>query len=141
MNRKNILGMAVAAAFVISVVLVQAQTATVSNLVSAPEAVNMLKEGKFSLVLDVRTPDEYTGPLGHISGARLIPVQSLEDRLKEIEAYKDKTVLVYCHSGVRSAKSAAILRSHGFTKVYDLEGGMMGWKSLGYPSDNKASRN
>ncbi|MDH5638470.1 MAG: rhodanese-like domain-containing protein, partial [Nitrospinota bacterium] len=123
MNKKSMFGIAGAAAFIISVVLVQAQTSTVSNLISAPEARKMIAEGKFSLVLDVRTPGEYTGPLGHIKGAKLIPIQNLQAQLKTIEAYKGKKVLVYCHSGGRSAKSARILKANGFTSVFDLSGG------------------
>ncbi|MDH5509180.1 MAG: rhodanese-like domain-containing protein [Nitrospinota bacterium] len=141
MSRKSIFGMAGAAAFVISVVLVQAQTSNVTNLISAPEARKMIAEGKFDLVLDVRTPEEYNGPLGHIKGAKLIPVQNLEAQLKTIEAYKGKKVLVYCHSGKRSDQSAKFLKAKGFTSVFDMTGGMRGWKIMGFESEIEVSKN
>jgi len=118
-----------------------AQTATGSNLINAETAKKMLDEGKFDLVLDVRTVDEYTGPLGHLKGAKLIPVDSLANGVKAINIFKEKSILVYCHSGRRSAKSAEILMSNGFTKVYDMEGGITGWKAKGFPTDAKASQN
>jgi len=141
MNRKSIL---VSASFLVamfSAALVSAQTATSSHLINAETAKKMIDEGKFDLVLDVRTVDEYTGPLGHLKGAKLIPVDSLTNGVKAINNFKDKNVLVYCHSGKRSAKSAEILVSSGFTKVYDMEGGITGWKAKGFPTDAKASQN
>jgi len=141
MKTRNILGMAAAAVFALSVILVQAQTATSTYLISPTDAKKMIDEGKFELVLDVRTVDEYTGPLGHIKGSRLLPIQNLEAGMKAIEKFKDKTVLVYCHSGGRSAKSARILQENGFTKVYDLDGGITSWKTKGLPTENQASQN
>ncbi|MDH5478149.1 MAG: rhodanese-like domain-containing protein [Nitrospinota bacterium] len=141
MSRKSIFGVAAISALLFSAFLVQAQSTTSTTLISAPEAKKMLEAGEFDLVLDVRTPEEYTGPFGHIKDARLIPIQVLESQLKDIEAYKDKKVLVYCHSGGRSAKSARILKDNGFKDVSDLQGGITGWKAQGYATDNKASRN
>ena len=140
MKGKNTAVVVVALAMAIGVAMVQAQTTT-THLVGAAEAKKMIDEGKFDLVVDVRTMEEYMGPMGHIKGAKLLPIQSLETGMKAIEAYKNKTVLVYCHSGGRSAKSARILQSNGFTNVFDLEGGITGWKSQGFETDNKPSMN
>lgn len=103
-----------------------------NHLVSPEKAKQLIDSGKIDLILDVRTLREYTGPLGNIKGSRLIPVQALSQRIGEIDEFKDKTILVYCHSGVRSGNSSKILSSHGFTKVLDLQGGIVNWRQNGY---------
>lgn len=87
------------------------------------------KEGSF--LLDVRTQNEYND--GHIKGAKLIPVQNLQNRLAELESEKDKTVLIYCRSGNRSTVAAKILREAGFKNVVNLRPGIKGWKRANLP--------
>jgi len=82
------------------------------------------------LVLDVRTPNEYYD--GRLKGAKLIPLQQLKDRISEIEAYRDKPVLVYCRSGNRSVVAAQILHGAGFKQVNHIRTGIVGWKKEGY---------
>ena len=84
-----------------------------------------------NLVLDVRDPDEFKS--GHLRGAKLIPLGSLAGKLSEIEKFKDKTVLVYCRSGNRSATAANILCRAGFSDVSNLAGGIIAWQSEHYP--------
>jgi rhodanese-related sulfurtransferase len=91
-----------------------------------PEVLKENIGNKEVLILDVRTKDEFKG--GHIKGAKNVPVEIIDTRLKEIEAYKDKQVLVYCHSGARSARAASFLRSAGFSDVKDMKGGIMNWR-------------
>ncbi|HEY3450873.1 MAG TPA: rhodanese-like domain-containing protein [Myxococcales bacterium] len=74
-------------------------------------------------VVDVRTPGEYEA--GHVEGAVNISVVELKDRLKELGP-RDRTVIVYCRSGHRSAAAAGILRGAGFTQVFDL-GSIKNW--------------
>ncbi len=93
----------------------------------------MIDSKDYGLILDVRTMEEYTGELGHIDGAVLIPVHELKDRIGEIEKYKDKKVIVVCHSGVRSRKASDILLQKGFKTVYNIADGMVGWDSQKYP--------
>ncbi len=81
------------------------------------------------VLIDVRTPEEYRE--GHIAGARLIPVQELAGRLSEVP--RDRQVYVYCRSGRRSAKAAALLARHGFERVENMQGGILAWKAAGYP--------
>jgi len=78
------------------------------------------------LLLDVRTREEYNE--GFIPGAILIPVGELESRWGEIEPFKGKDVVVYCHSGVRSTRAAHLLAAKGFKHVYNYRGGFSGWK-------------
>jgi thioredoxin len=83
------------------------------------------------LILDVRTPNEYHA--GHIAGAKLIPVQQLGERLKEIESYKDKDILIYCRSGNRSTVASQILNKNGFKRLYNLRYGYTDWEKKGFP--------
>ncbi len=96
--------------------------------VNATEALQ-IQNNKDALVLDVRSSQEYAG--GHLKSAKLIPVGELTNRLNEISSYKDKTVLVYCHSGNRSTMASQVLKKNGFTKVNNLRGGITAWSSSG----------
>lgn len=73
-------------------------------------------------IIDVRSKGEYQS--GHIRGSLNIPLQNLSGNLSKIK--KDKPVITCCASGMRSASAKSILRSQGFTEVYN--GG--GWMSL-----------
>ncbi len=74
-------------------------------------------------LVDVRTTTEFSA--GHVDGALNIPVQDLSKRLSELGDVA-KPIVVYCHSGTRSARAARILESAGFTSVHDL-GAMSRW--------------
>ena len=82
-------------------------------------------------ILDVREPDEYSGPLGHIPDARLIPLDKLENQIDEIDP--DRPIITVCRGGGRSAHATVILKKAGFTKVANLAGGMLRWRSEGHP--------
>lgn len=98
--------------------------------ISAIQAAGLIKEADI-LILDVRTPQEFNE--GHIENARNIPVSEIADKTGSISAYKEKPVLVYCHSGARSFRASKLLHRAGFTKTRNLNGGMMAWKSQGFP--------
>lgn len=82
-------------------------------------------------VVDVRELTEYKGALGHIGGARLIPLGSLTGRVGELS--KDQPIVVVCRSGARSAQASILLRGAGFTRVANLAGGMVRWRAQRYP--------
>lgn len=94
-----------------------------SPTLSSDEAQALVKQG--ALLLDVRTTGEFAG--GHLGGALNIPVQELEEKLASVPAKKDQPVVIYCHSGRRSAAAAEMLKKAGYTKVFDL-GAMSNWK-------------
>jgi sulfur dioxygenase len=89
------------------------------------------------LVLDVREPAEFTGPLGHITGAKLVPLGELQTRVSEIG--RDKPVVTVCRAGSRSAQAFSLLRQAGFANVANLSGGMLRWRAEGYPVEGGAS--
>ncbi len=97
--------------------------------VSAAEANRLIAE-KNPVILDVRTPREYRS--GHISGAVLIPVQQLADRIAEITQHRHRDVFIYCRSGNRSTVAAEILHKAGFKSVYNLRHGIVEWRAAGY---------
>jgi len=80
----------------------------------------LVKEG--AIILDVRSKGEYQG--GHIKGSINISVDSLNSNLNKLK--KDKPIITCCASGMRSANAKSILKSNGFTEVYN--GG--GWSTL-----------
>ena len=73
--------------------------------------------------IDVREPDEYTGPLGHLPGAELVPLGTLE--AASASWPREQPLLLICRSGVRSVKAAHALARHGFRHIYNLAGGML----------------
>lgn len=81
-------------------------------------------------LLDVREPFEFSGD-GHIEGAHLIPLSALNGRLNEIP--KDRPVVCICRSGNRSMFAAEMLQRSGHENVYNLGGGMFGWRRAGLP--------
>ena len=85
------------------------------------EARTLVGEG--ATILDVRTPQEYRGQ--HLPDAINIPVQQLNSRLEELGP-KDKPIVIYCQSGMRSAHAAKMLTEAGFVSVHDL-GSIRNW--------------
>jgi rhodanese-related sulfurtransferase len=81
------------------------------------------------LLLDVRTAGEYDGALGHIDSAMLIPLGELENRIAELEGYKNIDIIVICRSGNRSGIATQILREKGY-RAKNMLGGMLAWNNL-----------
>jgi sulfur dioxygenase len=81
-------------------------------------------------ILDVREPEEFIGPLGHIPGAVLIPLGELAKRAGELK--KDRPIVAVCRAGGRSAQATVILQQAGFADVANLTGGMLRWRAEGH---------
>lgn len=77
------------------------------------------------LLIDCRTPDEYH--LVSIDNSLLIPLDELIQRLDELEAHRDRTILVLCHSGRRSLRAVQILKFFGFDSARSVCGGIDAW--------------
>lgn len=91
---------------------------TIEQLKSAMESDSTL------VILDVRMPDELTGPLGQIKNIINIPVQELSERMSELEKYKEKNLAVVCRSGNRSGRATSLLLKSGY-KAKNVLGGMI----------------
>jgi rhodanese-related sulfurtransferase len=94
----------------------------------AAEARGFLASHPEALVLDVRDPGEWDDDLGHIEGARQIPLAELPSRVAEVAAWRDRPVVVVCRVGVRSQRAAELLADAGYRQVVNLEGGMTAWR-------------
>jgi len=81
------------------------------------------------IIVDVRTPNEYKS--GKIGKAKNINVASFDfmNSVKDLD--KSKDLLIYCRSGVRSARACKMVTKLGFEKVYNLKGGIMAWQNHG----------
>lgn len=98
---------------------------------SAIEFADKLKELPTALVVDVRTPEEFSK--GHLINAKNYDWRGNEFE-KQIEPLdKSKPVFVYCLSGSRSAAAAKQMRTEGFKNVYELSGGIMKWRGANLP--------
>jgi rhodanese-related sulfurtransferase len=88
-----------------------------------------LSETKNAFLLDVRTPEEVAN--GKIGGASNV---LFDDQFaSKISLIPKQPIFIYCAGGVRSAKAAKILRSNGYTQVFELEGGLNAWKEAKLP--------
>ena len=91
--------------------------------------------GSEALVIDVREPDEFVGPLGHIAGAELLPLRELMGALGAIP--RDKPIVTVCRSGGRSAQAVVLLKRAGVERVANLTGGMLRWHENGLPVSHR----
>lgn len=111
------------------------QKSSIAKVISAQEVYDAVydSEGDHQLV-DVRTEEEFG--VSHLKDAQNICVtmDNFEERAKGLD--KNKPVYVYCKSGGRSARAAKILTDMGFTKVYDLQGGITNWEEKGLETAN-----
>ena len=98
--------------------------------ISVSDANAMIQSSPNLLVVDVRTPQEYAQ--GHLKGATNIPLSDLPVQIGGLD--RNRPILVYCQTGVRSAQASAILVNAGFTQVYDMDGGITAWINAGYPT-------
>lgn len=106
------------------------RSASGANNINSAEAVLLMNRNK-PLILDVRDDNEFAE--GHIQGAKNIPVTKLLERIKEIEKFKEKPVLVYCQGGPRSKAACSILRGQAYTQLHHLEGGLQAWHEAKMP--------
>lgn len=102
---------------------------------SVPEYVQNLSAGDFyalmtsdsnAIVIDVRSPKEYRG--GYIEQAINIPLETISEGCTKLD--RNAPILLYCRSGRRSIEAAEILHSKGFSNLYNLDNGIIGWRSV-----------
>jgi rhodanese-related sulfurtransferase len=100
--------------------LTGAQSAAALN---SMQAVRLMNQG--ALVIDLRGKEPYDA--GHIGEARNIPLATLESQLDMLKKWRDKAVIAYCDTGRDGAAAARTLQKQGFTKAFNLAGGLNGW--------------
>lgn len=87
-----------------------------------------IEEGdELPILVDVRGDNEWKG--GHIEGAVHVALDELDERLNDID--RQRLVILYCHSGMRSIDGSYVLKRHGYPRVRSLAGGIVGWQEAG----------
>jgi phage shock protein E len=117
-----------AAGFIALLVVVNKRNSKSISQINAAKAMEMQND-KQALILDVRTSEEFNS--GHLKNAKNISVQILNENLSGITSWKNKPVLVYCHSGARSSAASQILNKNGFTNISNMIGGISSWSGAG----------
>jgi rhodanese-related sulfurtransferase len=117
-----LVGAAVLAAIIVLAYELRARIQAFAALSSA-QAVRMMNQG--ALVIDLRSKELYDA--GHIVDARHVPAAELESQADALKKWREKNVITYCDSGANGASAARTLTKLGFTKVFNLEGGLNAW--------------
>ena len=94
------------------------------NSISMDELARRMKKHSSLVVIDVRTPGEYSS--GHIPHAKNVPVNTIGSRIGNIVADRNTPVYLYCKGGVRAQTAAETLVSMGYQRVYNA-GGIGDW--------------
>ncbi len=100
--------------------------------VSADEAATLQEDApEGTVVLDVRTPEEFAG--GHLEGAVMVDFYAPDfaDQLAQLDG--NTPYLLYCRSGNRSGQTLTLMRQMGFTDVTEIDGGIVAWQEAGHP--------
>jgi len=84
-----------------------------------------------AVLIDVRDGAEYKA--GHLPDARHIPLNEIGQRLKELNKFKEKPVIVYCRTDNRAGTAGARLKKEGFSTVHTLQGGIAAWQNANLP--------
>jgi len=127
-------GGAALAAAAVTVYELRARVQALAAL-SAMQAVRLMNQG--ALVLDLRTRQSFDA--GHIGDARNVPVAELESQADSLKKWRDKNVIAYDDSGAGGAGAVRTLTKLGFTKVFNLEGGLNAWVKDNLPLTKTAS--
>lgn len=92
------------------------------NQITYLEARQMMKENPLTILLDVRSKQEYDEY--HLEGAVCIPTYELINTISKIAINKEQIIIAYCQSGARSKKAVSMLRKMGYQNLYEIEGGI-----------------
>lgn len=97
----------------------------------SPQRATFLINRENALVVDVRDRNAFNG--GHITGALNIPLTQVQDRLGELEAHRERPIILACNVGQQSAAAGKILHAKGFPNVHRLAGGINEWRGANFP--------
>lgn len=104
--------------------------------VDAKQFKQLIDSGE-GIVLDVRSPEEFSR--GHIPNSTSINIADREFATKVNLMKKDKPIYVYCMSGGRSANAVRQMAQMGFTKLYNLQSGILDWNRNGFKLETSNS--
>jgi rhodanese-related sulfurtransferase len=98
--------------------------------VSPQQAVQLMNRDG-AAILDVRDPKDFQA--GHIVGAINIPEAKIPERLRELEAARERPLLLYCSTGMVSGRAGSLLKKNGFGRLFSLRGGISAWRQENFP--------
>lgn len=84
-----------------------------------------------ALLIDTRGAAEFKA--GHIAGAKHVSGDKIAEYAQQLQAAKDKPIILYCRNGLSSRNHAAALKAQGFSQVYQLKSGLEGWVAENLP--------
>lgn len=126
--------------FIVIILLIQDvfdSTFRKHKMVSPGEAVTLMNDDA-TVVIDVRESHEFSG--GHITNARHIPLGKLDEMAYELEPFKNQPVIVVCQVGTRAGAACKKLVKKGFTRVFEMKGGIQAWQDEKLPVTKKRSK-
>lgn len=94
--------------------------------VTPREVTRMLRKDSTVILVDVRTPEEYKQ--GHLKGCKLMNFYDADFRERAKKLPKDRRIVLYCRSGRRSADAMSYLVSIGYSRVFNMLGGIIAWQ-------------
>ena len=100
--------------------------------ITVEQAKSLIEQNIWLKIVDVRLDTEFN--TSHIPGAINVCACDPDNMLRELDPNDE--ILVYCRSGLRSAAAMKFLNENGFSKVYNLVGGIVAWENAGYPVVN-----
>lgn len=100
--------------------------------VTPPVAFEMLRDAPYLAIVDLRSTAEFRGPLGHINGARNVPMDDLTVRYLELLDLREQTFLVYCGNRECNGETMEFLIGHGFEDAVLIDGGIEAWLADGF---------
>jgi len=121
-------GALVLIAIVVIVYEMRARSETIAA-VSPQDMVRLMNQG--ALLIDLRPSEQYTA--GHVGGARQMTGEQILQAAETLKKYKDKTVVVYDDTGSLGASAVRQLAAQGFTKAFNLRGGLAAWRTENLP--------
>ncbi|AEA44844.1 thioredoxin domain-containing protein [Fluviicola taffensis] len=119
----------------LTLILVSCSNGQIANSLPATKFSAKLKGLPNAPIIDVRTPAEFSN--GHLENALNYDWNGTEFENQIGFLDKSKPVFVYCLSGGRSSEAASKMRAEGFKEVYEMEGGLMQWRSQNLPETTR----
>ncbi|MBS0376151.1 MAG: rhodanese-like domain-containing protein [Proteobacteria bacterium] len=123
-----LVALAVVLAVLVFVYEFRARTAAFGSITPA-DAVRLLNGG--ALLVDIRGKEAFEA--GHIGGARHVPGEAIANGAQSLERFKEKAIIAYCDNGMTAGSAARHLGRLGFTKAYNLRGGLAAWRQENLP--------
>jgi rhodanese-related sulfurtransferase len=105
------------------------EQASTAGALSPQDVIRLMNQG--ATVLDLRAEQEYAA--GHISGARHFDPARIAEAADALKKYKERALVVYCDRGQTAAATVRKLSGAGFTKVFNLRGGLSAWRAEHLP--------